>query len=130
MGCCKIDQSRRSLNVERLGDRQESLGIIRHAISCTKLLARWPERVGRAPVQCVRQDERGPAASHSSASPQRSNPTSVSGRAQQISTFPSAGGSSGSGSYRTHPPIEWVRTDMGGLDALLGVEDSVPGIAA
>ena len=82
MGCCKIDQSRRSLNVERLGDRQESLGIIRHAISCTKWLARWPERVGRTSVQCVRQDERGPAASHSSASPQRSNPTSVSGRAQ------------------------------------------------
>ena len=36
---------------------------------------------------------------------QRSNPTSVPGRAQQISTFPSAGGSSGSGSYRTVPLI-------------------------
>src|SRR5215469_14809190 len=44
-------------------------------------------------------------ASHSFASLQRSNSTSVSGRAQQISTFPSAGGSSGSGSYHTDPPI-------------------------
>ena len=40
MGCCKIDQSRRSLNVDRLADRQESLGIISRA----KWLVRWPER--------------------------------------------------------------------------------------
>src|SRR5689334_14989842 len=38
-----------------------------------------------------------------SASSQRSKATSVSGREQQISIFPSAGGSSGSGSYRTDP---------------------------
>jgi hypothetical protein len=40
MGYYKIDQSPRSLNVDRLGDRQESLGIIRDAISRTKWLAR------------------------------------------------------------------------------------------
>src|SRR5262245_12791238 len=38
--------------------------------------------------------------------PQRSNSTIVSGRAQQISTFPCAGGSSGCGSYSTDPPIK------------------------
>src|SRR6516165_11494755 len=65
----------------------------------------YPDLLRAPAASTLRQNDRGPAASHVSSRLQRSNPSSVSGRAQQISTFPSAGGSSGSGSYHTDPPI-------------------------